>query len=200
MTTKSRSTKNFTKVLNEFNHLCAMCGHPRPQIHHIDGDCSNNSEENLLPLCPNHHLLDAHSPTKPIQSEKLRLFREYKDPAILCPQFHPIFLRALFLISEGASYAQVSELKVKTKDLLNFIEHLSMGSYYFNRLKDLIGWVEPVPLKDSSSATKASAAIIRNYEIQTQCEADFQLRISKNRHHAVVLIIELLRFQDWRTK
>lgn len=27
------------------------------EIHHIDGDCTNNKEENLQVLCPNHHSL-----------------------------------------------------------------------------------------------------------------------------------------------
>ena len=27
------------------------------EIHHIDGDCTNNNEENLQVLCPNHHSL-----------------------------------------------------------------------------------------------------------------------------------------------
>jgi hypothetical protein len=201
MATKSRSTKNFDKVLREFNHLCAMCGNPRPQVHHIDGNNSNNVEENLLSLCPNHHLLDAHSPTQPIQSEKLRLFREFKDPSILCPQFHPIFSRALFLINEGSAEAKVSELKAKSQDLLNFIEHLSMGPYYYNRLKELIGWVEPnLPNVGASSTAEAINKIHRNSAILQQSESDFLQRASKNRHQAVVLIIELLRFQDWRQK
>ena len=43
-------------VLKEYNHLCSICGAPRPQVHHIDEDNANNDPLNLLPLCPNHHL------------------------------------------------------------------------------------------------------------------------------------------------
>ena len=30
------------------------------QIHHIDGDATNNREENLQVLCPNHHAMTEH--------------------------------------------------------------------------------------------------------------------------------------------
>lgn len=48
------------------NNACELCGwsvvHPKTgtvplQIHHIDGDCRNNKEENLQLLCPNCHTL-----------------------------------------------------------------------------------------------------------------------------------------------
>lgn len=48
------------------NNSCEICGWCETnlytgliplQIHHIDGDCTNNSEENLQLLCPNCHAL-----------------------------------------------------------------------------------------------------------------------------------------------
>ena len=48
------------------NNACELCGwnkmNPHTnriplQIHHIDGDCTNNKEENLQLLCPNCHSL-----------------------------------------------------------------------------------------------------------------------------------------------
>lgn len=30
------------------------------QIHHIDGDATNNKEQNLQVLCPNHHAMTEH--------------------------------------------------------------------------------------------------------------------------------------------
>lgn len=50
----------------KYNNSCQICGwnevNPYTgivplQIHHIDGDCKNNKEENLQLLCPNHHAL-----------------------------------------------------------------------------------------------------------------------------------------------
>ena len=60
-------------ILREFNHRCAICGSDRPHIHHIDEDATNNELENLLPLCPNCHLLDQHNPTSPVDPRKLYL-------------------------------------------------------------------------------------------------------------------------------
>ena len=74
-------------LLDEYDHRCAVCGGDRPHIHHIDEDATNNKLDNLLPLCPNCHLRDQNNPTRKIDIPKLRIFRKYKDPAILKPQF-----------------------------------------------------------------------------------------------------------------
>jgi len=41
------------QVIAEQNGLCARCKHPleRPEVHHIDGDVSNDSRQNLEALC-----------------------------------------------------------------------------------------------------------------------------------------------------
>lgn len=53
-------------LMDKYNCSCQKCGwnkvHPITgnvplQIHHIDGDCTNNKEENLQLLCPNCHAL-----------------------------------------------------------------------------------------------------------------------------------------------
>lgn len=50
----------------KYNNSCQICGWNKVnpftglvplQIHHIDGDCLNNKEENLQLLCPNCHSL-----------------------------------------------------------------------------------------------------------------------------------------------
>ena len=86
------------RVLDEYNHLCAICGASRPQIHHIDENPANNDPLNLLPLCPNHHLTDVHNPTQKMDPLRLYLFRKYRDPQILSPQFEPLFKRLRFLL------------------------------------------------------------------------------------------------------
>jgi hypothetical protein len=35
--------------------LCCICHQTGIEIHHIDGDHSNNEWDNLIPLCRNHH-------------------------------------------------------------------------------------------------------------------------------------------------
>lgn len=53
-------------LFEKYNNSCQICGwneiNPATgktplQIHHIDGNCTNNSESNLQLLCPNHHSL-----------------------------------------------------------------------------------------------------------------------------------------------
>ena len=64
---KSGQSLFIKKYLREkYNNSCQICGwnavHPQTgnvplQVHHIDGDCTNNKEENLQLLCPNCHSL-----------------------------------------------------------------------------------------------------------------------------------------------
>lgn len=60
----SKYIRNY--MLEKANHKCEKCGWDEVnpvtgrsplQIHHIDGDCTNNNEENLEVLCPNCHSL-----------------------------------------------------------------------------------------------------------------------------------------------
>ena len=67
-TGKQASLKPYIKryLLEKHNYKCEKCGwgekNPKTnevplQVHHIDGDCKNNKEENLQLLCPNCHSL-----------------------------------------------------------------------------------------------------------------------------------------------
>ncbi len=85
------------QLMKEFRYRCAICGGDRPQIHHIDSNPTNNDLLNLIPLCPNCHILDQHDPTAETDQRKLRLFRQYRDPTILSPQFQPLFNRLKFV-------------------------------------------------------------------------------------------------------
>jgi hypothetical protein len=44
-----------TQLLLRNRHACCVCQKPRVQIHHIDGDASNNDISNLASLCLEHH-------------------------------------------------------------------------------------------------------------------------------------------------
>lgn len=65
---KSEYTSDFIRefLFKKNNNKCEKCGWSEVnpytgkiplQVHHIDGDCTNNSEENLQLLCPNCHSL-----------------------------------------------------------------------------------------------------------------------------------------------
>jgi hypothetical protein len=138
MARKKITKETREKVLEEFNHRCARCGVDHPHLHHIDEDRSNSIVENLIPLCPNCHLTDQHNPTRKIEIEKLQLFRRYKDPAILKPQFHPIFIRMKFINDVKKGSDKTHELDLATRELVSFIKMFEMGRFYSSKIEELI--------------------------------------------------------------
>ncbi len=180
-------------VLKEFNHRCAICGTDRPQVHHIDENPSNNDLLNLIPLCPNCHLIDQHNPTTPMDSEKLRLFREFKDPTILKPQLHPLFNRMKFLSSVNIN-SDVRTLDAQCEELAEFIAVLEMGAFYSKRIRELLKRppVLSVPIGLDRSGNWSSP------QSNGESEKDrYVKQLVTRRNTAYSLIVELLRFQNW---
>ena len=175
------------KVLSEYNHRCAICGADKPQVHHIDENPENNELHNLLPLCPNHHLNDQHNPTTKIEPLRLRLFRKYKDPQILSPQFEPIFNRMTFLLAE-VNAKSFDSITIQVADLVKFISHLNLGEYYQSRLYNLLDWSGP-----------AGYTLDTREEVYARHLAQYLERISENKALVIELIVEQLRFQFWPT-
>ena len=73
-------------LFNKYNSSCQLCGWNKVnpttgliplQIHHIDGDCLNNSEDNLQLLCPNCHSLTETYCSSNKQSS--RIYRKQKE-------------------------------------------------------------------------------------------------------------------------
>ena len=52
---KALNEKQRTDILIANRHACCVCGDPGVQIHHINGDPSDNVHENLAVLCLPHH-------------------------------------------------------------------------------------------------------------------------------------------------
>ena len=180
-------------VLNEFNHRCAMCGADRPQIHHIDGDSANNTPENLLPLCPNNHLLDSHNPTQPVNPDKLRLLRRFKDPLVLSPAFDPLFRRSLFLLQMRDIPFQPDVTQSQVEELVAFVRALAMGTFYADRLQQLLS---PPP---NPGVWTENTQDWEFQEHRDRGEREFRAKLLANRDTAVCLIVELLRYQQWPT-
>lgn len=73
-------------LFEKYNNSCQKCGWNKInpitgnvplQIHHIDGDCLNNSENNLELLCPNcHSLTDTYGN---LNSDSSRVYRKQKE-------------------------------------------------------------------------------------------------------------------------
>lgn len=178
-------------VLREFNHRCAICGADRPQIHHIDENPGNNDPGNLLPICPNCHLTDQHNPTVPTNPEKLALFRQYKDPAILSPQFEPLFARLTFL-ARITDRTHVEELGKKVDELLAFVIHLEMGKFYARAISELL-----------KAPSRGSVTILggppdpHEEEEEREFDSDYRQQLRSAQPEVYRLVVELLRYQNW---
>lgn len=171
------------KVLKEFNHRCAICGSDNPHLHHIDENPANNEIENLIPLCPNHHLGDQHNPTSAIPFFKMKLFREYKDPTILSSKFHPLYERIEYL--NNIEKTTHNELTAKSLELVEFILFLNMGGFYQERIRKLVRFAEVVALTYDSEREDLE------YKIR------YKNSLINNRKRVFELVVELLRYQDW---
>jgi hypothetical protein len=191
----SMTPKLRASILGEWNHRCAICGKDRPQIHHIDEDPSNNSPENLLPMCPNHHLSDQHNPTTKHQPSKLGVFREYKDPAILKPEFEPIFRRLEFLLSVPETLGRADGGEA-AEDLVDFIRQFEMGKYYSQRLWKLL---EPpaAPRVRMLGDPYDPATELEEKKQLAQEDLDYRSQLDNVRDDVIALVIEQLRFQRW---
>lgn len=44
-----------SEILSRTNNRCCVCQTPFVQLHHLDGDPSNNDLDNIAPVCPNCH-------------------------------------------------------------------------------------------------------------------------------------------------
>ncbi len=181
------------KVLKEFNHLCSVCGAPKPQIHHIDEDRENNDPLNILPLCPNCHLTDQHNPTSKIRPAILALFRVHKDPSILTPQFEPIFAR-LDLLGE-LIMSQSNEpancvwpiIWKCIDDLCGFVSHLELGHYYSNAFK--------TKFQESGLVAVQCDGEDRDISLETLMKG--VKKWGATRGNLEKLLVEMLRYQSW---
>jgi hypothetical protein len=184
-------------VLSEFNHRCAICGADRPQLHHIDENPSNNDPQNLIPLCPNHHLTDQHNPTRSVDRDKLRLFRTHKDPVILWPQFHPLFIRMRFL-EEAHSDPSSGAFDKDINELIDFVQELEMGSFYSKKLRSVLP-KQPIhhPPMIVPDAPRDPVEEAQWREMNVRAWDHYRSSVAEARDQAYALIIELLRYQRW---
>lgn len=182
-------TKTADKVLKEYNHRCAKCGADNPQLHHIDEDPSNNDSLNLIPLCPNCHLSDQHTPARFVEPGKLRLFRIYKDPTILKPQFHPIFIRMQFFDSQEGEF-EIEELERMAIDLTEFIFTLEKGEFYGTRIGQSI-------IPQDLIVRNTTVPRFRNDEHKVQRAKEYFHHLQDTKKQVYTWIVEALRFQPW---
>jgi len=179
-------------ILKEYNHKCAICASESPpHVHHIDENPDNNDLVNLIPLCPNCHLGDQHNPTRKIDILKLSIFRVYKDPYILKPQFEPIFSRLKFLDLLEIESIPASDCTIKAEELVDFVSFLEMGGFYSKKLGELI---------QKSVYVGGFDIHADNSVLDRKLDKEYIEKLKNNREEAKKLVIELLRYQDWNKK
>ena len=179
-------------VLKEFNYRCAICSSDRPHLHHIDEIPSNNDPMNLIPLCPNHHLIDQHDASNAIPRAKLSFFRRYKHRHILKPQFNPIFHRMAFL-QEIDEVQNVEVLESSATELVNFVRHLAMGEFYGRELeKSLKPWSVGYIQIIGDPAAEA-----KHEKFQRERDESYRDQLRMSRKGVEKLIVEMLDYQVW---
>jgi len=178
-------------VLGEYNHMCAICGGSSPHLHHIDDDNSNHDVLNLLPLCPNHHLNDQHNPTHRIDPGRLVLFRRFKDPAILSPQFEPLYDRLRFMDDLAVESTDLETLRGRASELIAFVAALHMGDFYSGRLGELISPIDHLLFLTTDTPQSELDQRHREHHVE------YVEKIGAGRNEVLRLCAELLRYQDW---
>jgi hypothetical protein len=182
------------QVLSEYNHRCAICGEDHPHLHHIDNDPSNNVTLNLIPLCPNCHLTGQHNPHRALDSRKLQFFRIHKHPAILAPQFHPLFLRLKFL--EEARTAGVNSLIGASAELVRLIAMHEKGQFYAELIGSLLHYQSNVfitVIGDPESERRSA-------QQREEDSANYRSQLVNARERVHELVVELLAYQNWATR
>lgn len=184
----SKATRD--SVMAEFRSRCAICGEDRPQIHHIDMNNENNDPNNLIPLCPNCHLTDQHDPTATADRGILALFRMYKDPVMLGPQFKPLFKRMRYL----KDYLEMSAQQIANaqSDLIEFVKTLKMGEYYAKKIKDHINlsFASLVSLEETADEARRREENRKEYYIKS---------MESGADRVAELLVELVRYQgEWK--
>ena len=71
-----RGSKYRSICFDHYPYKCALCNWKKTvEVHHIDGNNKNNSIENLIPLCPNHHRLTVMNKYKEEIEQKIQEFK-----------------------------------------------------------------------------------------------------------------------------
>ena len=131
-------------------------------------------------------------PTKIIEPYKLQLFRKYKDPTLLKPEFHPLYLRFRFFNSLEV-FNDFGDISDRLSELIDFINELEMGPFYAKKIHKItkesaVGLVTLIG--DSASEQRRFQAIKEHNE-------EYRQQLIAVREEVAKLIVELLRYQPW---
>ena len=179
-------------VLKEFNHRCAVCGADGPQFHHIDENPANNDPLNIIPLCPNCHLVDQHNASNAIPKPQLRFFRKHKHRLVLKPRFNSLLRRMAFLEAVPES-ADTGVLEKQSAEFIALVASLSMGTFYANEIKKLIK-----PPRYARFGILGDPAYEARIEAQLRSDAkEYRQQLRTAAPAVEDLVVELLDHQNW---
>ena len=188
------------EVLKEYKHLCALCrkSDSRPEVHHIDEDPSNNEVLNLIPLCPNCHTDKIHNAYNYIETGRLQLFRRYKHPLILAPQFLPLFHRMRFLETDLVE-SGYDELHKKVDELIRLVQTHDKGEFYATELESLLRFSSWGNFWISFDETEWEIQERIREEALRKKEEDlvYGQLLQQSKEKLYELIIEMLSYQSW---
>lgn len=183
------------EVLKLFDNQCAICDDPHPQMHHIDGDPSNNDPMNLLPLCASCHQTDHHNAShRGHTPEVLRLLRRYRNTSVLEPEFRPLSDALDFL--RNAEDADRDSLTSGATRLRDLVESMEMGDYYGDQIWKLISPPPSVGVLNISGRPDP-ALEAREKKRREEWYENYRAQLVENRDEVERLVVEQVRYQPW---
>ncbi len=177
------------EVLVEFHHTCVRCDAPYHEVHHIDGDPSNNIKDNLIVLCPNCHQGKVHGKSIKITHEQLRLYKKMKSKAVFKPIYYAVKNRFEFIEAKKYEYLTVDEISTESQDLIEFISTLSHGEYYVRKLEECLR----KPRLGIMRTFDTPQHILEHY--RKKQEEQLRTQIEDNRDKILRLVLECLELQ-----
>lgn len=183
------------KILSEYDHKCALpeCSE-RGHIHHIDEDNTNNTPENLIPLCPNHHMNGQHNIYRKIPIERLRLFRIYKEDKLLASEADSLIGRFAKLYEAVDSGDDFSSIKSISDDFVCFIDSYKDSPYYTKKLIGLIKYRGPAIVSYGGSEQSCE-----NKQLLQNSYKKFPIRLLDKKEEIERLLVEFVRQQSWQS-
>ena len=175
------------KILVEFNHRCVCCNAPYHEVHHIDGNRSNNAEDNLIVLCPNCHQGKVHGNSITITPEQLKLYKITRSKAIFKPIYNAVKNRIKFIETDEYENLTYDDIIEKVQDLINYIDTLTQGTYYGKKLKRLLS-------REPCIYVLGSPSHIYNQQTR-EIEKRYKKKIREKKEEILKLVFECIEIQ-----
>jgi hypothetical protein len=127
------------RVKAAYGHRCAVCREPYVEVHHIDGDRTNNAESNLIPLCSNCHHGRVHGKAgHRLTAKGLRLYKELGVRFAATGPYNLLLRRLAYVTSGKFEQMDRRELGDSFERLISFVNGLEHGAHFVHCLEQLM--------------------------------------------------------------